>query len=98
MKPEQFDEAVRPLMRPIMDNYLAGHPVAAVDGIFSVIFGPDWRAGGSPPGPGGPQQTGPGAATPFASPVRPRQPWRLRARQTPKIPQPGLLLTRTHNP
>ncbi|HEX6405328.1 MAG TPA: hypothetical protein VF003_19555, partial [Pseudonocardiaceae bacterium] len=42
--PEQFDEAMHPIMRPIMDKYLADDPVAAVDGIFSVLFDPDWRA------------------------------------------------------
>jgi pimeloyl-ACP methyl ester carboxylesterase len=95
MKPEQFDEAVRPLMRPIMDNYLAGHPVAAVDGIFSVIFGPDWRAEVSRTVPGGPEQADQDAATLFESDVRPGQQWHFGAEQAAKIAQPVLFLTGT---
>jgi 3-oxoadipate enol-lactonase len=67
MNPDQFWEMLRPMMRPIREAYLAGHPVAAVDGLFSVLLGPDWRAEVSRTVPGGPEQADQDAATLFES-------------------------------
>jgi pimeloyl-ACP methyl ester carboxylesterase len=84
-------------MRPIMDKYLAGDPVAAVDGIFSVLFGPDWRAEVSRTVPGGPEQADQDAATFFESDVLPGQEWHFDAEQAAKITQPVLFLTGTES-
>jgi pimeloyl-ACP methyl ester carboxylesterase len=98
ISPEQFDEAMRPIMRPIMDNkYLAGDPVAAVDGIFSVLFGPDWPAEVSRTVPGGPEQADQDAATLVESDVLPGQEWHFSAEQAAKITQPVLFLTGTES-
>lgn len=79
MNPEQFDEAVHAITRTIMDNYLAGDPVAVVDGIFSVVFGPDWRAEVSRTVPGSPEQVDQDAATLFESDVLAGQEWHFGA-------------------
>ncbi|HEX6403455.1 MAG TPA: hypothetical protein VF003_09925, partial [Pseudonocardiaceae bacterium] len=95
--PEQFDEAMHPIMRPIMDKYLADDPVAAVDGIFSVLFDPDWRAEVSRTVPGGHEQADQDAATFFESDVLPGQEWHFGAEQAAKITQPVLFLTGTES-
>ena len=95
MDPEQFDEALRPIMGPILDDYLAGDPVAAVDGIFSWVFGPDWRAEVSRTVPGGPEQADLDAATVFESDLRSGQQWHFGDQEAAKITQPVLFLTGT---
>jgi pimeloyl-ACP methyl ester carboxylesterase len=97
MNPEQVDEVVRPMMRRIMDHYLTGDPVAAVDGIFSVVFGPDWRAEVSRTVPGGPEQADQDAATLFESDLFPGQEWHFGAEEAAKITQPVLFLTGTES-
>jgi hypothetical protein len=57
----------RSMMRPIMEKYRAGDRAAAVDGYFSVVLGPDWRAEVSRTVPGGPEQADTDAATLFES-------------------------------
>ncbi|HXT43438.1 MAG TPA: alpha/beta hydrolase [Pseudonocardiaceae bacterium] len=95
MTSEEFDDAIRPSIRPIMDNYLAGDPVAAVDGIFSEVFGLDWRAEVSRTVPGGPEQADQDAATLFESDLRAGQQWHFGAEEAAKITQPVLFLTGT---
>lgn len=41
---------------PIVEKYLAGNRMAAVDGFFSLVFGSDWQAEVSRTVPGGPEQ------------------------------------------
>lgn len=95
--PEQFSEALRPIMDPIMEKYRAGDGVAAVDGIFSWVFGPDWRAEVSRTVPGGPEQADKDAATVFESDLLPRQEWHFGTEEAAKITQPVLFLTGTES-
>jgi 3-oxoadipate enol-lactonase len=95
--PDQFFRALRPIMDPIMDKYRAGDAVAAVDGVFSVLFGLDWRAEVSRTCPGGPEQGDKDAATLFESDLFSGQEWHFGAEEAAKITQPVLFLTGTES-
>jgi pimeloyl-ACP methyl ester carboxylesterase len=98
MNPEQFFEATRLLMHPIMETYLAGDRVAAVDEFFFVVFGPDWRAEVSRTVPGGPEQADKDAITLFESDLLPDQEWHFDAEEAAKITQPVLFLCGSASP
>jgi hypothetical protein len=78
-----------------MDDYLAGDPRAAVDGIFSEVSGLDWRAEVSRTVPGGPEQADQDAATLFESDLRAGQQLHFGVGEAAKITQPVLFLTGT---
>ena len=93
MDPEPLSESLQPIMGPIMEKYQAGDGVAAVDGLFSALFGPHWRAEVSRTVPGGPEQADKDAATLFDSDLLPGQDWHFGAEEAAKITQPVLFLT-----
>lgn len=95
MNPEQSVEAMRLIMHPIMDKYLVGHRVAAVDDVFSLLWGPDWRTEVSRTVPGGPEQADKDAATLLESDLLPEQEWHFLAEEAAKITQPVLFLSGT---
>jgi pimeloyl-ACP methyl ester carboxylesterase len=78
---------------PIMEKYLAGDRVAAVDDFFSVVFGSDWQAEVSRTVPGGPDQARKDAATLFESDLPSEMEWRFGAEEAAKIKQPVLFLS-----
>lgn len=82
----------------IMETYLAGDRVAAVDEFFSVVFGPDWRTEVSRTVPGGPEQADKDAITLFESDLLPEQEWHFGAEQAVKITQPVLFLCGSDSP
>jgi pimeloyl-ACP methyl ester carboxylesterase len=77
---------------PIVEKYMAGDRMAAVDGFFSLVFGSDWRAEVSRTVPGGPEQAEKDAATLFESDLPSLQEWRFGAEEAAKIEQPVLFL------
>ncbi|MCA1697351.1 MAG: alpha/beta hydrolase, partial [Actinobacteria bacterium] len=80
-------------MGPIMEKYLAGGRVAAVDDFFSRGFGSDWRAEVSRTVPGGPEQADKDAATMFESDLPAWQGWSFGAEEAAKIKQPVLFVS-----
>ncbi|HEX6404690.1 MAG TPA: alpha/beta hydrolase [Pseudonocardiaceae bacterium] len=91
VNPQQIAEA----MGPIIERYLAGDPIAAVDGFFSWVWGPDWRAEVSRTVPGGPEQAEDDAATMFESDAPSLQGWCFGAEEAAQINQPVLFLSGT---
>lgn len=85
----QFFEAVG----PIVERYMAGDGVGAVDGVLSLMGGPDWRAEMSRTVPGGPEQAEKDAATGFESDLPSLLQWRFGAEEAAKIKQPVLFLS-----
>ncbi len=63
MNPQQYIDVVG----PSVEKYRAGNRMAAVDGFFSSVFGPDWRAEVSRTVPGGPEQADKDGAALFES-------------------------------
>lgn len=84
---QQFSEATG----PIMEKYMAGDRMAAVDGFFSLMLGPDWRAEVSRTVPGGPEQVDDDVATLAESSSL--QGWRFGAEEAAQIKQPVLFLS-----
>jgi pimeloyl-ACP methyl ester carboxylesterase len=80
-------------MGPIVEKYLAGDRVAAVDGFFSLVFGSDWQAEVNRTVPGGPEQAAKDGATLFESDLPSVQEWRFGAEEAAKIKQPVLFLS-----
>ncbi len=90
---QQFFEA----MGPIMEKYTAGDRMAAADGFFSLVLGPEWRAEVSRTVPGGPEQAEKDAATLFESDLPSLQEWRFGAEEAAQITQPVLFLSGTES-
>jgi pimeloyl-ACP methyl ester carboxylesterase len=80
---QQFFE----VMGPIVEKYVAGDRIGAVDDLFSAVGGPDWRAEASRAVPGSPEQVEKDAATLFESEFPSWQEWRFGADKTAKIKQ-----------
>jgi pimeloyl-ACP methyl ester carboxylesterase len=78
---------------PIMEKYLAGERVAAVDDFFSWVFGSDWRAEVSRTVPGGPEQADKDAAALFESDLPTGPGWYFGAEEAAKIKQPVLFVS-----
>ncbi len=89
VNPQQYIDVVC----PSVEKYRAGDRMAAVDGFFSSVFGPDWRAEVSRTVPGGPEQTDKDGATLFESDLPSLQEWRFGAEEAAKIKQPVLFLS-----
>lgn len=89
VNPQQFFEA----RRPFLDKHLVGDRVAALDGFFSIVWGPDWRAEVSRTAPGGPEQAEDDVATLFESDFPSMQGWCFGVEETAKITQPALFLS-----
>ncbi len=85
----QFVEAAG----PIVEKYMAGDRMGAVDGFLSLVDGPDWRAEVSRTVPGGPEQAEKDAATGFESELPSLLEWRFGAEEAAKIKQPVFFLS-----
>jgi pimeloyl-ACP methyl ester carboxylesterase len=82
---------------PIVEKYMAGHRMAAVDGFFSLMLGSDWQAEVSLTVPGGPEQAEKDGVTLFESDLPSLQEWRFGAEEAAKIKQPVLFLSGTES-
>jgi hypothetical protein len=80
---QQFFEA----MGPIVEKYVAGDRIGAVDDLFSAVGRPDWRAEASRAVPGSLEQVEKDAATLFESEFPSWQEWRFGAEKAAKIKQ-----------
>ena len=91
--PQWFDA-----VGPIVEKYLAGDRIGAMDDLFSATGGPDWRSEINRAIPGAADQVEKDAATLFKCDIPSFQEWCFGAEEAAKIKQPVLLLVAAENP
>ncbi|MGQ0715955.1 MAG: alpha/beta fold hydrolase [Pseudonocardiales bacterium] len=79
----------------ILEKYLMGDRIGAVDDFLSLVFGPGWRAEVSRTVPGGRAQAEKDATTLFESDGPSLAEWRFGAEEAAKIKQPVFFLSGT---
>jgi pimeloyl-ACP methyl ester carboxylesterase len=90
--PQWFDAVA-----PIVEKYLAGDRIGAMDDLFSATGGPDWRSEINRAIPGAAEQVEKDVATLFESDIPSLPEWRFGAEEAAKITQPVLLLVAAEN-
>ncbi|HET9567066.1 MAG TPA: alpha/beta hydrolase [Vicinamibacterales bacterium] len=79
-------------LTPAVERYAAGDRAGAIDGLFSVVFGPGWRPHADLAVPGGAEQAESDAATFFESELPGVGAWQFDARRAAQVRQPVLFM------
>jgi pimeloyl-ACP methyl ester carboxylesterase len=79
-------------LTPAVERYTAGDPAGAIDGLFSVVFGPGWRPAADRAIPGGAEQAASDAATFFESELPGVGAWQFDSRRAEQVRQPLLFM------
>ena len=79
-------------LTPAVERYAAGDRAGAIDGLFSVVFGPGWRSHADVAVPGGAEQAQSDAATFFESELPGVGAWQFDARRATQVRQPVLFM------
>jgi len=79
-------------LTPAVQRYAAGDRAGAIDGLFSVVFGPGWRPHADLAVPGGAEQAEAEAATFFESELPGVGAWQFDARRAAQVRQPVLFM------
>lgn len=79
-------------LAPVVELYLTGNPVQAVNEFFTAVWGPDWKRELRRAVPDGPEQAERDAATLFESELPALQEWRFGADEAATIAIPVLYL------
>jgi len=79
-------------LTPAVERYAAGDPVGAIDGLFSLVFGPGWRPAADRAVPGGAEQAESDAAAFFEFELPGVGAWSLDSRRAGKLRQPVLFM------
>ena len=79
-------------LTPAVERYAAEDRARAIDGLFSVVFGPGWRPHADLAVPGGAEQAESDAATFFESELPGVGAWQFDARRAAQVRQPVLFM------
>jgi pimeloyl-ACP methyl ester carboxylesterase len=79
-------------LTPAVERYAAGDRAGAIDGLFSLVFGPGWREPADLAVPGGAEQAAADAATFFESELPGVGAWQFDSRRAAQVRQPVLFM------
>ena len=79
-------------LTPAVERYAAGDRAGAIDGLFSLVFGPGWRQAADRAVPGGAEQAVADAATFFESELPGVGAWQFDSRRAELVRQPVLFM------
>ena len=79
-------------LTPAVERFAAGDRAGAIDGLFSVVFGPGWRPDADLAVPGGAEQAESDAATFFESELPGVGAWQFDSRRAAQVQQPVLFM------
>jgi pimeloyl-ACP methyl ester carboxylesterase len=79
-------------LTPAVERFAAGDHAGAIDGLFSVVFGPGWRPGADRAVPGGVQQAETDAATFFEFELPGVAAWQFDSLRAEQVRQPVLFM------
>ena len=79
-------------LTPAVERYAAADKAGAIDGLFSLVFGPGWRQAADRAVPGGAEQAESDAATFFESELPGVGAWQFDSRRAAQVRQPVLFM------